>query len=256
ALSYHRLALAVDSTFPEVNLNMGVCFFRQGDDDSARCYFEREARLHPLRAKSWVNLASLELVNGRVDQALAYASRAVEKRPFDITANMILVRAAAASDQVSDDSLSSLARWAVERAGADVFLLSDMAQQMVQRGLFALAESLLERSITTRPPPIETDDEAFRPNYRNIPDNRRRRQARAHFQLGYLYGQQQRYREAVYQSDLAVRKDSTLAEAYVNLISGLMATGEFLRARSVVDVAAKRFPQDTLIGQLKVLLMQ
>ncbi|MEW5994552.1 MAG: glycosyltransferase family 39 protein, partial [Candidatus Zixiibacteriota bacterium] len=83
ALSYHRLALAVDSTFPEVNLNMGVCFFRQGDEDSARCYFEREARLHPLRAKSWVNLASLELVNGRVDQALAYASRAVEKRPFD-----------------------------------------------------------------------------------------------------------------------------------------------------------------------------
>lgn len=251
AIYYHRLALSIDSTFPETNLNLGACYFKLGLADSARYFFKREKRFNPDRAKAYTNIASLHLVNGQYAEAIAEAKKALARKPYDVMANMVLLRAASATQEIDNDSLAYLAFRAGENTGDDIHLLNDAAGLLAGRGNLSQAESLLLRALNSKPPPIETDDEAFAQTFRNSLHKWEKERARTNYQLGYIYGLQGRYRDATRHSSLAIQGDSSLIEAYVNLVSGLLSLGQRQQADSVLAVALDKFPADQHLHQLR-----
>ncbi|MFQ6009375.1 MAG: tetratricopeptide repeat protein, partial [Candidatus Zixiibacteriota bacterium] len=237
-------------TFPDVNLNVGASCVKLGMLDSARYYFEREKLYNPQRVKAYANMASLYLINGQYDSAIAQAQFVLACRPYDVTANIILLRSAYEMQEIDNDSLAFLAAHAAENTGDDVYLLNEAAVMLTQRGALEHAESLLLKALVAKPPPIETDDEAFSPVFRNSSQNWEKQRASAYNQLGYINGLRGNYYEAVRYSSLAIQTDSNLVEAYVNLISGFLSTGQLPKADSVLTIALQKFPTNQHLNQL------
>ncbi len=256
AIRYHRAALSIDSTFPETNLNLGTCYMKLGLADSARYYFEQEKEFNPIRAKAYINIASIYLVSGQYADAITEVKQALARKPYDVTANMVLLRAASTLPEISSDSLTYLAFRASECTERDIYLLNDAASLLAAGGSLPQAESLLLQALTTQPPPIETDDEAFTQTFRNSSRKWEKERARTHYQLGYIYGLQGHYREATHHSSLAIEGDSSLTDAYVNLVSGLLSLGQRSQADSVLTVALDKFPSDLHLRQLRSFLTQ
>ena len=78
ALNYNRNALQADPLFPEVNLNMGNCFIKTSQIDSARYYFNREIRFHPARDKAYTNLATINYLDKNYQESENLASKAID----------------------------------------------------------------------------------------------------------------------------------------------------------------------------------
>ena len=247
ALSDFRKAMAVEPSFPEMNLNAGACHFRLGQEDSAYYYFNREKQLHPGRHKAYTNIASLLLLNGRYREAVAEVSLALERRPYDIQSHMIRLRACAAQPEITGDSLLELVFDAVDEAGNDIFLLNDAAALFSQRGDQARAESVLLMAGNATPPPVETDDAAFERHFRNSRENWTKEKAKTFYQLGYIAGLDGRFDESLDFSRRAIDSDPDLVGAYVNLASGFMSTGRFSQADSILTIAIGRFPDNEQI---------
>ncbi len=252
ALFYHQKALAIDSTYPEVNLNVGVDFLRLGQVDSARYYFQREYKFNPNRINAIVNLASLELLHGDPGKAVSYARNALAKLPYDVVANAILLRGLFAidNDKLPDSVLYQEAQATAQRTNNDVYLLNDAALLLTERNMYRQAELILLQALSSKPPPIEMDDEAFRLTFRNSPQNIKQQKAKAAYQLGYIMGLRGDFHRAITYSQQAIAWNPDLAEAYLNLISGLLSIGDRKAADSVIAAASKRFASNTHFMEL------
>ena len=251
AVDTYRIALAYNPGYPTTNLNLGISFMRLGQTDSAFYYLNRERELHPKRARAYINLASLYLVNDQYEQALNEAEHALRLRPYDVTANMVLLRAAAQSPQISDSSLIILVDRSAQNTNNDLFVLNEAATALLSRGLTDRAETILLLAVNAKPPPIETDNTAFDADFRNSPENFAKEKAKTFYQLGYLNGVQGYFADAVKYSRDAIALDSNLVEAYINLTGGLASLGEWMLADSVLATAERRFPDDTRIDRLR-----
>jgi Flp pilus assembly protein TadD len=242
--------IATAPTFPEANLNIGAAYFRLGIGDSAKFYFERERSLHPGRAKAYNNLASYYLTNHELDSAFIKLNRALLLRPFDLTANTLLLRISAEVPTMSNDELSSYIAGALAETDSNLVLILEAARITSSRKMFDLSEQLLHLSLRQSPPPVETDDLAFDESYPYTPERLRLLRAQAHYLLGFLFGQTGRFPESISESRNAISLDSDLAEAYVNLVSGYLSTGDLKSADSVLSLAAVRFPHDSRVKLL------
>ncbi len=251
ALQLFQEGRAIDTTFPDINLNCGAAFFRMGELDSASYYFEREIAANPQRHAAYTNLASLLFLNDKPEQAQSLATQAISLRPYDIDANIILVRSAAASDHVAAEQLQSLLDSAVTRTSGDIGILLESGIAALRHGQYMSAERFLRAATLSSPPPIETDDFAFDREFRNSEKNRKPLYASAHYQLSYLLGLSGRYSDAVYEAHRAIELDSSLVEAYVNLVTGYLAMGKSLQADSVLQVAENLFPRNPLLQRFK-----
>lgn len=242
--------IASDPDFPEANLNIGAAWFRLGIGDSARYYFERERSLHPGRAKAYNNLASYYLTNHELDSAFIKLNRALLLRPYDLTANTLLLRISAEVSTLSDEELSGYIAGALAETDSNLVLILEAARITSSRKMFDLSEELLHLSLQQPPPPVETDDLAFDEGYPYTPDRLRALRAQSHYLLGFVLGQTNRFPESISESRAAISLDPDLAEAYVNLVSGYLSTGELKSADSVLSLAAVRFPQDSRVKLL------
>ena len=238
ALGLYRQAYALDPTYAEVNLGLGVVFLKQGAADSARYYFTREIALHPQRVKGYTNMASLFLVSGDTANAAALAATARQVRPYDAMAWRLALRSATGSGPAK---IAALADSAATATGENVYVLNEAAAILSANGLVEAAERLLLRAIAVPPPPVEMNDDAFTSEFATGPRAWKRQQGNSHFQLGFLYGQSGRVGLSVNQSREAIACDSSLIAAWINLASGLVALGERSAADSVYAAAVKRF---------------
>ncbi len=254
ALEYNRKAFLVDSTFADVNLNIGACFLKLGEADSSRYYFEREKRYHPRRNQAYLNLASWYFINSKLDSAYAEITTALSLKPYDITAQILRLRIATALPGISNDSLRNIVTAARAATNDDIYLLNEAAYVTLERGDTSFAETLWHQATLSTPPPIETDDEAFTPTFRTSPQNWSKQRALAYSQLGYLSGLQGEFQEAVRLCSRAIREDSLLAEAYINLISGYLSLGKRRQADSVLSAACTLFPTNQSLRQIRTYL--
>lgn len=250
ALEFGRNAASVDPTFPEVNLNLGNLWLRAGKTDSAAFYYQREISAHPGRAKAYTNLASLCLLRQRGDSALSIIQLALSRQPQDPLANALLIRILAANQSLTTDSLNHAVHEAVVRSARELRVLSEAASALVQSDALPEATPLLQEAIAARPPAIETDDAAFDTDFPNGPDRFDRRKATSYYLLGYVMGRSGQFDEAVRCSREAIRRDSTLVEAYANLVSGYLSLGKMADAESTLALAARLFPTNKQILQL------
>ena len=256
ALESFQLAQRIDPDFPETNLNLGNTYLRMGQVDSARDYFIREEALHPGRAKANTNLATIHLLRGDRDSALTEINMALEAAPYDPVSNIVYLRIIFADSLLGNEETVVAINQAAIRTGDDIFVLNDAAILLSDRGKLSQAQAILRRAIASAPPPIETDDYAFEQNFRNSEPSYSAERARSYYQLGFLYGIQGDYAPAIEFSSLAIAADSNLVEAYINLVSGYLSTGQSDTARQVLSTACAKFPHNEYLLRLKVTLMQ
>ena len=96
----------------------------------------------------------------------------------------------------------------------------------------------------------ETDDRAF--TYSGLTGYQisHKVKGRAAYQLGYIYGMQNDLGRSIKMSNLAIFNDSSLADAYVNLINGYRLSGKIDSARYVAQIALRKFPDHQTIQVL------
>jgi tetratricopeptide (TPR) repeat protein len=248
ALPYLREAAAVDATFPDNNTNLGACFLRLGEIDSALFYFEKEKLHHPERALSYSNLASVYLLRNLPHEAISEISKALEIKPYHEISQLIFLRAAAAMpDEISSDSLYKLTLNAISNSQYAISVLNFSAITLTNRRALHQAKILLAKAVELKRPPIETNDDAFTPAFEHISEKFRMEKAKANYQLGFIYGLEGNFSESVKRSRTAISLDSTLVEAFINLSNGLAALGNHKESDSVLQSARSRFPQSNII---------
>ncbi len=253
ALDRFRTARQINPEFPEVNLNIGACYFRKGQADSAHFYFERERVLHPGRVKTYHNLASFELVNGDYRRAQAWSRTALDIAPYDVTANILLVRALGADSAVSSASLVDETVLAAGRSDSNLFLLNEAAAVLSRRGDMISAAKFSNDALEAEPPPIEIDPRAFGPDFRNARGPFAREKAKTWHLLGYIAGIEDRLEEAIRCSQQAVANDPDFEEAYLNLVIALGTAGRATEADSLLSIALEKFPDNSPLRQLEQL---
>jgi len=250
ALEPFRQAASLHPDFPEVNLNLGASYLRMGKIDSAETCFRREIKLHPGRYKGYQNLASVSLLRGDASAARKLAEQALSLAPYDVMSNLAWLRALSADSSLDMNDLLTFMERTARTTDDDVEVLNESAGILVARGECDMAMRFLLRATAVGPPPIETDDQAFGPDFRHGPADFEHLKARTYYLLGYCHAQLGQVGEAIEYTKKAITADSTLAEAYVNLYSGYLAQGRLLEADSVLSEAEKRFPNHELIRSL------
>ncbi|HUV31047.1 MAG TPA: glycosyltransferase family 39 protein [Acidobacteriota bacterium] len=251
SLQYYRDAWLRDPHFPGAGLNVGAAYYRLGAADSARHYFELEKQEHPERADAYSNLASLYLVNGQYEAARREALAALERKPYELTPNTILVRAAAVDTTVDVDSLYRTVQAAARATHDNLYLLNEAAVFLTDRGEHAKAESLLLRAARSEPVPVEIDDLAFSRLFMTERARFVREKAKAYHQLAFLGGINGLYGQAIRYGQLAITTDPQFADAYVNLITAHAALGHLNTADSVLQVALVRFPNHSALREIR-----
>lgn len=251
SLAYARQAMQLNNTYPEVNLTMGVDYFRLQMTDSARYYFDREIALHPDRPKAYTNLGSLYLVNGQFAEARQFLEKARSLQPYDETAGMLWIRALARDSSVADTAVLAGVRAVLLAVTDDPSVVHEAAAALAQRGRLNEAADILSRGVTMKRPAIEMDDYAFERDFPDSPERFTRRIARLYALLGYVYGMQKNYDGAVRACRAAIERDSTIVDAYVNLASGLWSRGDVAQADSILTVATTRFPDNPQVRELR-----
>lgn len=250
SLEYAREAIKTNDTFPEVNLTAGVCFLRMQRADSARYYFEREKRFHPGRPKAYINLGSLEVVNGRYAQARPQLDTARLLQPYDPTAGMLWIRANARDSIVADSQVIQAVNAVLAEIPGDPMVALEAANALVQRKRLNEAEAILRRAATFTRPPIEMDDYAFERVFPNTPAEFAGRLSKVNTLLGYVLGTRGDYAEAIAACRQAIAQDTNNVDAYINLASGYFSQKETARADSIMQSAAARFPSNPQVRRM------
>jgi Flp pilus assembly protein TadD/4-amino-4-deoxy-L-arabinose transferase-like glycosyltransferase len=254
AITQYQLARQINPTFPEINLNLGNCYLKLGNGPMAEQSFEREIELHPDRYKGYTNLASLCLVSGQYDDGNTLIAKALALAPYDLDANRVHLRLLAADSLLPDDTLMQEALTAIEQVDDEIRLAVEAGLLLSQRSETAMATQLLLMALNVDAPPIETDDNAFSPLYKNSSAELRTARSTAAFQLGFLAGRQGDYEQAIHYSRRAIELDDSQIEPYINLVSAYTTTGNRSAADSVLSDALGRWPNDPTLRRMKSIL--
>nr|MBN2277202.1 glycosyltransferase family 39 protein [candidate division Zixibacteria bacterium] len=244
AVDYYRMTLSDDPRYPDANLNLGAAFLKTGRGDSAEFYLRRELELEPGNARAFADLASLYFTRHDYDNAGRMAERAISLKPYFDDPYLILLRLSAV---VNDTLLFNRTLERINRipeSHTEVDLEAGLV--LSQWKDFDRAIDYLNHVMETGEPAIETDDRAF--GY--SPDGNRtilKLKARAAYQLGYIYGLQNRLDLSLEKSRLAIALDSNLAEAYINLYNAFLMTGRRDQALDIIHIARNKFPDNEII---------
>ena len=131
-------------------LELALLYNRAGRDDDARRTYEEVIKLQPDNVEALNNLAYLKADSGTdLDQALAYAQRAQQKRPNDPnvidTLALIYIR-----KNLTDDSVRMLRDLVSKNPDNPVFHLH-LAQALYQKGDRPEAKKELENALRNKP---------------------------------------------------------------------------------------------------------
>ncbi|MEW5922473.1 MAG: glycosyltransferase family 39 protein [Candidatus Zixiibacteriota bacterium] len=248
AEEYYRLTLRENPTFQDAALNLGVAFLRKGQGDSAKYYFMQEMANSPDNPRAYSNLASIYYLDGDYANAEQMARAALNIRPYFSDAYILLMRIEHA--RANESAFEETFQQALKTAPDDARIYLNAGLIFSGRKMFDRAEKMLIQTLNLPERAAETDDLNF--NYSRRPDALQSGvKARAAYQLGYIYGIQDRIPESIDMSQRAIAMDSGLVEAYINLINAYGITGDIGRARELLQIASGRFPQNELLRQIK-----
>ncbi len=249
AAETYREVLAVHPDYPEAALNLGAVYLKAGLTDSARVYFEREYKLQPDDPRALANLASLQYLDNHPDSAITLADKAISLRPYLADPYLVKLRSLAAMDDTN--ALHSVVIKAQRAVPEPWRIYLDAGIIYSEKQDYQSAEKYLKMALAAKPEPSETSDAAFSNINKLGGRDAASIRARAAYQLGFVFGKTGDFQESVTNSNLAIAIDSSLTEAYINLISGYLSLGEMQKARNVLNIADRKFPQNATINILK-----
>jgi len=244
AVALYRDVLAANPTYPEANLNLGAAFFRMARGDSAEVYFTEELRHHPHNARAHSNMASLYFSRGDLEKSRRYAGEAIDRAPYLSDPYRILIRIQATLDDTA--GVAQTVRRAAQNARNKMAIDIEAGIVYSQWGMYDRAIERLKTALAGDPIPAETDDGAFGYGI-DGEESTGSLKARAAYQLGYIYGRLGKLEQSIDMSSLAIDLDSSLVEAYINLINGYTLSGDRLLAIEVLEEATFRFPDNEIL---------
>ncbi len=238
--------LRVNPNYPRGAVNLGVAYFRKSQPDSARHYFLLELKNSPKNPESLMNLASLALTQGDTLGADSLSKLAYELCPYDLPTLRVRVRALSANSK--QDQAKLVLDVAEQKFGANLLYWSERANFYLSLTPIETnhAFEALKKGVALDPDkiaPVENSDWAFSRN-KNTRLERLKAAAQINFLLGYHYGQIGIFDSAIQYTSDAIRLDSSLSEAYVNLVLGYLSQGEIAAARTVYGIAQKKLTAD------------
>ncbi len=251
ALQYQRAALRADPDYPGSHNSLGATFLRMQRLDSAVVHFQAELDRHPWFTGALTNLAYAHLIAGNLDRAQQFARDAIDREPYRYNPNSILLRTLYSDSTVPGATLIAESRATANRTNNDIYLLNDAAELLIGRQIGDASRDLLLRALEAKPPPIETDHEAFRHTFRHSHEHMNAQRARAAVQLSFLYGLDNKFADALLYARKAVRWDPSLIQAWLNVHNAYRSLGRNQAADSVLSEAAERFPNDPTIRQYR-----
>jgi len=244
AADYYRLALDENPRYAEINLNMGVVQLKMGRGDSAEHYFKRELAQFPDNPRAYTNLASLYYLEEDYDRAEEKARAALEIKPYFVDAHILLMRIYHARGDTA--ALDNIMNRSIPAAVDDGRIYLNAGLLYSNMKMYDRAVEFLQKAVNHPDPPAETNDFNF--NYTRLRDAAPSRiRARAAYQLGYLYGILDRIPQSIEMSRMAIALDSSLTEAYINLINAYAITGQHREAIRLLDIARARFPDNEIL---------
>lgn len=247
AISLYHQVMRMDPTYPKTNLNLGAVFLKMGNLDSAEFYLKEEIGLFPQSALGYSNLASLFYLKGEPQKALQYADKAISFKPYMADGYLIKMRVLAAlNDTLATSKCINEAQGAL---GKHPKILLDAGLIYSNWHRYDEAKAYLMEVLQCKPKAIETNDDAFShfDYVREISEIK----ARAAYQLGYIFGITNNLQESIEMSAEAIALDSSIVEAYINLVNGYMLKGDGQKAHAILDLALRRFPENKFLNILK-----
>lgn len=249
SLFHYRQADKIDSDFPDVHLDLGATHLRLGNVDSAEWHFRKEITVHPDRPLAYANLGALRLVQHSFDSAATLARMAIARRPYEPSGWIVLIRSTASSANQTD-SLARICRESMAATGGNIDVAFEGATALESAGDPSDAVELYKTVSKSVVPPLETDDRMFSQSYWSALDRDSHRRALSQMSLGAIYGRQGNFVQAAICSSSAIDIDSTLAGAWVNLISAEVQLGNVDRARGYLTQAARIVPGDSMVAKI------
>ncbi len=249
AIEIYQELLRQNPGYPDANLNLGVAFIRKGNPDTAERYFREELRHFPDRARAYSNLASVYYLKKDYDSALALADRALEFRPYLSDPYLIKLRA--------NHNMGDIAAITRTISTAERFLDNKGALYLEAGNIYSSfemydrAKEYLLSAYKEKPAAAEIDDNAFRQSSDGEKQLQRIR-ARAAYQLGFIYGITGKTQESIEYSRSAIGLDSTIVEAYINLINAYNEFGKPDSALIILALAENRFPDNPILAGFKL----
>ncbi len=257
ALAFFRKANELEQDYPENNLNIGAVFIKLGEIDSARYYINREKELHPLQSKGFTNSATIYYNLEMYDSALVDINKSLELEPYQITANQLYARIIFKQGYSFFDLQPKIIELR-KRTNDNIYLLNEIASLIYNDTTInnSLAISILNDALKTTPPPIETDDASFAHRSPNELSVWNKQKAKSYYHLGYIYGVSGKFNDAILNSRKAIEIDSTLSDAYLNLISGYLSINQVQEGKKVLETAIRKFPKHKNLLQLQKIIQQ
>ena len=247
AISLYHQVMRADPTYPKTNLNLGAVFLKTGSLDSAEFYLKEEISLFPQSALGYSNLSSLFYLKGEPQKALKYAGQAIALKPYLADGYLIKMRVLAALNDTL--ATAKCINKAQEALGKHPKIMLDAGLIYSNWHRYEDAKAYLMEALQSQPKAIETNDDAF--SHADYVHEISEVKAKSAYQLGYIYGVTNRLQESIEMSSRAIALDSSIVEAYINLVNGYMLKGESQKARAILDIALRHFPQDKFLNILK-----
>ena len=214
-------------------LRRGEILLRQRQLEAARAAFERSLELKPFSSSAHYGLARVASAEKRLGEAAASFERALELQPHADAVYHPLARVRRRQGDLE------AARRLLEKAGdsrpivedpvmAELIELSVMARTFLLQGDRAQRRGLHDAALRFYRRALELDP----------------RDAGVHYNLGTLFGELGRLREAERHFRAAIESDPSRADAYFNLAVGLRARGQLDAAADAFVEAARLAPND------------
>lgn len=248
---FYKKAHTADSTFAEVNLNLGNFYLMSGIEDSALYYFKQELYYFPGRYKALTNLASIEYLNNNLSEANHLIDSALKLGPFDLTANLLKYRILFADSSSSADKRYRVVTEGFENCQYQTDLLTESVLLFADKKEFHYIDMILDTYKGNKHHPIETNDELFSKSFTDTFFSKNKRLSRMYYQLGFLEGINGLIDQSISHSRKAIYYDSTLIEAYINLINGYLSNRSLDQAKEIYETANKLFPNHPYLLKIK-----
>jgi tetratricopeptide (TPR) repeat protein len=243
---YHQLIEQYPG-YQDACLNLGALFLKEGNLEMAERFFKQELAFYPMQAKAYINLASIGYLRGDYATALKHADIALELRPYAIPGHQIKLRIVATLQDKRElaAAISAANNYVGQNPEIDLeagIIYSNLGDDYI-------AIEYLQNVLSAGPIAAETDDEAF--SHSSIPASIRSNhtKARAAYQLGFIYGRQGKLTHSIEMSQQAIERDSSIIEAYINLINAYNFSGKTDSAQIIDRIAASRFPDYQIPGK-------
>lgn len=196
AISHYRRALALDSAFPNLQMNLGLALFKTDQFGEAIKSFGAELQQHPADLRLITLLGMAHYAMGDYLVAVPYLEKATENDPQNVALRLTLAHSCLWSKQYACVSKAAREILAVNPGAAEAAMLAGEA--LGAQGNTAAALEQFKAAIRANP------SEPY-----------------AHFGLGYLLWSKGQYAEAAdeFQAELGINPSNAEARACLAAVS-------------------------------------